>query len=113
MWYQLNIGLNIPSGNNSPKAIAARRAKAESQFPRARFVDAGYVSPNGVEVSEPTIVVQAYFDTDMARTWATLVADYYKQDCIAVWCEDTEQGELIGPRAGAWGEFNPEYFVFF
>ena len=34
-----------------------------------------------------------------------------EQDCIAVYDPATGHGELVGPRAEAWGDFNPEYFV--
>lgn len=34
-----------------------------------------------------------------------------KQDCIAVYRELTGGGALVGPRADAWGPFNPEYFL--
>jgi hypothetical protein len=33
------------------------------------------------------------------------------QDCIAAYNPVTKAGELIGPKAAEWGEFNPEFFV--
>lgn len=39
------------------------------------------------------------------------VSEELKQDCIAVYCGDTLGGALVGPRADAWGPFNPEYFL--
>lgn len=33
------------------------------------------------------------------------------QDCIAVWYAEQGRGELWGPRADLWGEFDPKFFV--
>ncbi len=33
------------------------------------------------------------------------------QDAIAVYLPDFGHGALIGPRAEAWGNFNPEFFL--
>ena len=33
------------------------------------------------------------------------------QDCIAVWFAEHGRGELWGPRADLWGEFDPKLFV--
>ncbi len=42
---------------------------------------------------------------------ATIDLETLAQDCIAVYDPRTKRGRLIGPRASAWGEFTPEYFV--
>ena len=41
----------------------------------------------------------------------TKIATALDQDCIAVYDEDSNTGELIGERASEWGAFNPEYFL--
>lgn len=33
------------------------------------------------------------------------------QECIAVYDTLSGKGRLIGPKAEAWGEFNPEFFL--
>jgi hypothetical protein len=33
------------------------------------------------------------------------------QDCIAAYSPDSGAGFLVGPRAAAWGAFNPEFFL--
>jgi hypothetical protein len=38
------------------------------------------------------------------------IAEDLDQDCIAVYRERTGKGSLVGPRANAWGKFNPEFF---
>jgi len=39
------------------------------------------------------------------------VAQRLQQDCIAVWDETLQRGQLVGPRASAWGTFNPSFFL--
>lgn len=34
-----------------------------------------------------------------------------KQDCIAAYDMDRKCGDLIGPKAAEWGEFNPAFFL--
>jgi hypothetical protein len=34
-----------------------------------------------------------------------------RQDCIAFYVPLWRYGQLVGPRAAAWGEFNPEFFI--
>ena len=34
-----------------------------------------------------------------------------KQDCIAAYDMDRKYGDLIGPKAAEWGEFNPAFFL--
>jgi hypothetical protein len=48
-----------------------------------------------------------------APVWASVygLSQSLAQDAIAVWYPDTFKGDLIGPRAEAWGTFNPAYFL--
>ena len=39
------------------------------------------------------------------------VAQRLQQDCIAVYDETLQRGQLVGPRASAWGTFNPSFFL--
>jgi hypothetical protein len=41
----------------------------------------------------------------------TAPANELGQECIALYYPGAEFGQLIGPRAAAWGEFNPEFFL--
>jgi len=80
--------------------------------------------------TEPTLIAKVKME-GYGLTLASVHAAIYKvaamlgQDCIAVLdCDPVEhaprydrshnlKGWLIGPRAEAWGEFNPEYFILF
>lgn len=56
-----------------------------------------------------TVLRTPAVDSAAVYTLATVLG----QDCIAVWhpLQPGQPGELIGPSAAAWGEFNPEFFV--
>jgi len=65
--------------------------------------------------TEKTLVVEVTPGpeiTSAARMHAALFlsAQDLRQDCIAVWSEQTRSGGLVGPRASKWGAFNPEFF---
>lgn len=58
--------------------------------------------------TEPTVIIECDFITGSISALATAL----DQDCIAVYNHSTATGTLIGDKAEAWGEFNPEYFQF-
>lgn len=60
--------------------------------------------------SEPTIVVRANHNGDVAAC-ANWLAEELGQDCIAVFDTEGDLTGLYGPRAAAWGDFNPEFFL--
>ena len=39
------------------------------------------------------------------------IAEFLTQDAVAFYSPAHGRGELIGPRADNWGEFNPRYFL--
>ncbi len=39
------------------------------------------------------------------------VAQRLQQDCLAVYDEAAQRGQLVGPRASQWGAFNPKFFL--
>lgn len=68
--------------------------------------------------TEPTLVAVADFGlltfSECPHTLAEAVhriSELAGQDCIAVWLPEHRKGRLIGPRAAAWGEFNPKLFI--
>lgn len=60
--------------------------------------------------TEPTLVVEieTYAQTEDALY---KLACELSQDCIAIRPTAGGTGFLFGPRAAAWGEFNPDYFL--
>ena len=57
---------------------------------------------------EPTVIIQYISHKGSLDVLATAL----DQDCIALFDHEIGKGSLIGDKAEAWGEFNPEYFQF-
>jgi hypothetical protein len=101
----LNIGLAVGTNGNIGVGTVLRD-----------LAEAGFsVIENAVHYSdsEPTVVARAIFvgTEDALRNAAEWVSLWLSQDCIAFYNPTTDRGALIGPRADAWGEFNPEFFI--
>jgi hypothetical protein len=62
--------------------------------------------------TEPTCVaaVGAKSDSELQGRVSRL-AQLLDQDCIAVYLPEREHGVLVGPRAAAWGPFDPAFFL--
>lgn len=102
--YILNIGLNSASG-----VIPAEQARKVLRAYGFSILREALLESD----TEPTLVVEV--STGFATTLAVLqllyqVSEELKQDCIAVY-RGLTGGALVGPRADAWGPFNPEYFL--
>jgi hypothetical protein len=73
----------------------------------------------GVNIAQVNVVESDTETTTVLRTpvidrqTVFTLAVVLGQDCIAVWhpLVHGQPGELIGPDAAAWGEFNPEFFI--
>lgn len=96
----VNIGLQRnDAGLLRPEhAIAALRAIGGAQ------VIASHVYASD---SEPTLVAQ--LDKPLSNIAAYEISRFLHQDAIAQF--DGWEGELIGPRAEAWGEFDGHHFL--
>ena len=102
----LNIGLAREGKPNltadQVKTLVARR------FSAGVYRVAVYESD-----TEPTLVVAAVGNPEFLGRYVSeifSIAETLNQDCIAVYLGGGV-GKLIGPRAEAWGEFNPAYFI--
>jgi hypothetical protein len=109
MSFILNIGLN---GVHVPDDVALLYPVAQSFVATraARALNFKFVRSQLIKSdTEWTLVVEAQHTGDAAAC-ANWLAEALNQDCIAVYFPDTKLGQLIGPRAAAWGDFNPEFF---
>jgi hypothetical protein len=99
----MNVGMQIGDGpehlnfDQIRDALRARRIEVE----RAHV----HVPAEG----EPCMVISS--PGKLSRFAVCSLARRLGQDCIAVWNSLSEEGELIGPNAAAWGEFDPEQFI--
>lgn len=123
MQVEMNIGLTSKDGRNAPHEVMDRAVRAVSLLSESlyfgrienRFKQARYEGPDG-PVVEPTLVVRTVACQPLLsiRHLIRYLAGRMGQDCIAVRFEDDRggpYGELIGPRAQAWGDFNPDFFI--
>ncbi len=94
-----NIGLNVTDKEPNTVEHVLSTLKAAGIEP-----DRYEVKQSG---TEPTLVAQIP-KTDDATV--AKISDALSQDAIAVQNPDGS-GKLLGPRAAAWGDFNPEFFL--
>lgn len=106
----LNIGLAVNNGTFI-EAVDAVQAAANAGF----FIYGSEVHDSD---TEPTLVLTATYDGSVGSQHASAyaLAEALGQDCIAVYRHPLiaglqGTGRLIGPRADAWGAFNPEFFI--
>ena len=111
----LNIGLD-----NAPADLSYTNGRLNPLNARRAMQAAQAVRHNGFEIisakvfqsdTEPTLVVEATHTGLGLDNTIDMLSAALKQDCIAVYYVDEQFGALIGPRADAWGEFNPEFFI--
>lgn len=100
----LNIGL-AREGNSNIGVGTALRELNNMGFAILRH--AGHTSD-----TELTLVVDADDKDQPGRdNRIAMLSARLGQDCIAVYDYAAQEGDLIGPNAAAWGEFNPAYFL--
>lgn len=95
----LNVGLQSDTLGRIPSQQALSCVRQAFGV----YIDATYVRSD----TEPTLVVSV-FDQPSLQSKVFELAERLGQDCIAF--VQGGVGQLIGPRAAAWGEFNPEFF---
>lgn len=98
----LNIGLAV---GDRDAAVTERRA-LDAILARTGDTTITYaIVQSATEKTLVAVLEEAATDDAL---WA-MCADL-EQDCIAQQVEG-QPGQLVGPRAGEWGPFNPEYFI--
>lgn len=107
----LNIGLNgIPQEFDNVYSVGREIPLFETALTSVKCLNFKVISFAIVASdTEPTLVVRASHTGDV-RVCTTWLAEKLNQDCIAVYIPSKDEGHLYGPRAAAWGEFNPVYF---
>jgi len=106
MTIELNIRLDTKYGINSEDACNLREQRALKLLGKY-----GEVSHRRGD-SWPMLILSVTVD-DISHDVLATLADELQQDCISVYYPHRGAGELIGPRAAAWGEFNIDQFVRF
>ena len=105
MYLILNIGLDVEATRSIAADVALQIVSANDFL----------VVKHAVHQSdtEPTLVVKVRVFDFPALAWQKLkhIAIDLHQDCIAAYNPETGIGALIGPKAAAWGSFNPEFFI--
>jgi hypothetical protein len=97
----LNIGMNTNDG----RGITRAQISAALRLAKARVMRAAVWHSD----SEPTYVVE--LSGALAEGSVFALAEILDKDAIAAWDVVSEVGQLIGPKAASWGEFDPERFL--
>lgn len=115
MKLELNIGLDVQGGTNTPltrdsKASAAMTALAQFH-PNGQRLVARYTGPVG-SIIESILFVELESNNlfDLTKKVYNLSAQI-GQDCIAISIAGTTDGILVGPDSASWGDFDAAYFT--
>lgn len=112
----LNIGLDNVPVNGETYTNGRRNPAVMEQF----FTAVQTLRSHGFKIiyatmhqsdSEPTLVTKVDDNNMSGYNRITKLAEALNQDCIATYNPVGKFGELYGPRAAAWGEFNPAFFI--
>ena len=101
----LNIGLDTNTGESLDR-LDVLTILTRNQF-------RVHASETRQSATEQTLIVRGHFTDNTPFQSIYALSLILKQDCIAVSPDDGKTGELIGPNAQSWGEFNPAYFLSF
>jgi hypothetical protein len=112
----LNIGLEgvpvqMSYTNGVPIPLVTRQFLATVQTVRAAGfrIQKAFIAQSD---TEPTAVLSVDDHDDPGLdNRIDMLSTALGQDCIAVWNLYESFGQLIGPRADKWGEFNPKFFI--
>lgn len=96
--------------------------RADNKLPLNPLFVEQYLSHIGLDVrefkifqsdSEPTavVVIRTTGNQPVFASQLRTISEFLKQDAIAFYSPHTGRGELFGPKADAWGPFNPQYFL--
>lgn len=113
---ELNIGLDVAGGENGERMQNLRANRAVALLQASVYCSNMLGARRGDSISEPTLIVLLGVSSGAevrAQREIELISELLQQDCIAWYNATAYTGALLGPRAAAWGEFNPDYFLRF
>ena len=112
MDFILNIGLKSDTLGDISVALAKQMLWAADLLIKTERVFQSDTEPTLVvevtSIAGPTFTAAAL--RQLAVDLRQLAVDL-GQDCIAVYRPQVGRGALVGPKAAAWGSFNPEFFI--
>lgn len=116
MIIELNIGLDIAGTTNTTFQRDSRASYAFAWLRSRPYTQNILGARRAQSSTEDTLIVKLSVssgDENNFRKEIDELAYELDQDCIAVYNATGWSGELVGPNAAAWGEFNPEFFIRF
>lgn len=98
----LNIGLARNDGKGNNRVVETLAQLEGYVLDDVRLVNSR---------TEPTLVVEvALVNLAIAAILCQRLSVALAQDCVACYSSDTGEGSLHGPKADAWGPFDPTLF---
>jgi hypothetical protein len=98
--YTINIGLANPVFNN------------ENTIPETlRFAFEYLADIENVAVKQSATERTIVIDFNEIYGSLTVLSDILDQDCVALFDNETGEGNLFGSKRDKWMPFNPEYFL--
>lgn len=116
MQIELNIGLDIAGSANFQSLRDSRAQFALDVLSTTAVTQNILGSRRAQSGTEDTLIVKLNVSSGAENRFRKAIfdlADDLDQDCIAAYNATGWSGELVGPNAAAWGEFNPEFFIRF
>ena len=107
MNFILNIGLDV-KGTRTLQTSLVKQLITVRDLLR---LDEGKVYESDTEATLVIKVRSTYGAIPYVLSKIHALAADLEQDCIAVYSPNLDKGWLAGPRADAWGKFNPEFFI--
>jgi len=96
----VNIGLETNDGDTIKPSHAMAALSA---------IGGVHALVSGVHKSDTEDTLVAEINRPLTAAAAYVIAQFLRQDAIAQW--DGYEGQLYGPNADAWGDFDPAFFL--
>lgn len=113
MFYSLDVNIGLQNNTNGDIILKSRIDFIYSYLKQYGF----NIRVSGVGTDSRTLVARneslLFNELVDIKTKLYNYCEFIQQDCIAVYTHNNSHGygQLIGPNADKWGEFNLDYFV--